>query len=354
MASMHFVADELVKRGEKVSFLTTGFSYMSLLRGDTRSYDRKAVGAVYAHHGIQCVFPVKTFHPQNVHNTILNELLRPLYDRYGALYKADFQKLDTSPEVVIIESGYSILLYRELRVRFPRSRLVYWVSDDPLSLRMHPSVLEADRELVAAPDVLKVIVSRGLRDRYPGSHYVQKGISVEQFDAPCANPYVATQSKWNVVSVGSMLFDRDALEGAASLAPEIAFHVIGPDAAARPPANVRYYGTLPFNQTVPFIKYADAGIAPYFETEGVGYISQSSLKMAQYSYCKRPIVCPSFASEGRKGFYSYRASDPTDMARAIRDAVTGEGTEPDPSICLPWKEVVSNFLTLTMSVEPVR
>lgn len=337
-ATIHFVAEGLAQRGHDVRFLSTAVSVLARYRQNHSALDAVRHGRSYCHNGISCQAPQVLFHPQNLRIPFFNKLASPLYAAFPRLYVNnldDFKEVD----VVVIESGYSSMLYELIRQKLPNAKIVYWVSDDPISLNMHPRILSADRSAARDADHV-VIASEQLINRYPRGRYLPKGIDANAFDACTDNPYHDKENK-NVVSVGKMLFDNTAVIRAAELLPNFKFHVLGVDAPRVHPANVRFYGTVPFEKSIGFIKYADIGLAPYYETTGIQYLATSSLKLKQYAYCRLPVVVPGFAAPAGTGFYTYAASSGDSMAAAIRSASEErQRTSLDKKFCRPWPEIV--------------
>ena len=97
---------------------------------------------------------------------------------------------------------------------------------------------------------------------------------------------------------------------------------------------------MSFARVVPFIKFADIGIAPYRVGAGADYLSQSSLKMIQYSYCRLPIVAPLFAAAGRAHVCAYRPVDPQSIVAAFSQAQSFDRTGIDTASIRSWQEAV--------------
>lgn len=138
-----------------------------------------------------------------------------------------------------------------------------------------------------------------------------------------------------------MLFDADAIDVMAVANPDWTFHLFGAKALPRRVLpNIVAHGEQAFERIVPFIKFADLGIAPYRDGASADYLSQSSLKMIQYSYCHLPIVAPHFAAMGRSHVMGYDPADPA----SIRAAFSAAGAFDRQTIAtdgvLSWDETV--------------
>ncbi|PHJ93472.1 hypothetical protein VF09_37350, partial [Nostoc linckia z9] len=109
--------------------------------------------------------------------------------------------------------------------------------------------------------------------------FVPHGISKGLFDAAATSPYEGPR---HAISVGDMMFDAGMIETLAAANPDWTFHLFGKKALpSQPRANIIVHGEVSFGTIVPFIKFADIGIAPYRAGAGADYLSQSSLKMIQ-------------------------------------------------------------------------
>jgi 2-beta-glucuronyltransferase len=150
----------------------------------------------------------------------------------------------------------------------------------------------------------------------------------------------------HAVSVGSMLFDPNFFQIAVDAFPEITFHVIGSGVARRTlPASVKYYGELPHRKTLPFIKHATFGIAPYRKAKVPYYLSDSSMKLMQYAYFGLPAVCPHIAVGDRDLRFGYTPGDRESICTAISLAMKAEHKSQDQVIT--WEGVVQRLLQPT-------
>jgi 2-beta-glucuronyltransferase len=337
---MQFLASRCVSEGHRVEFLSVALSAVSVLKRDARIMDAIHEQLRRGDDGVVNHLAFSLWHPQNL-RTFLLAGAKPsrYYRKYGNLFDATLQRLPDF-DAVIIESGYSVALTRSLRQRFPTSKLVYWVSDDPISLELDQCIIDDDREACGLVDAI-VVAAPQLIGRYPGSIYIKKGIDLGMFSIVRPNPYSHPR---NVLSIGSMLFDYRAVYQAAKRLPEYLFHIFGPPKTLlRPrPSNILHYGFVPFDQLVPFIQHCQVGLVPYRNAKNIEYISRSSLKIAQYSFCSRPIVAPKFACSDVTGFYPYIAGDGISMASMIQEAISGPGAEVDYNYCCDWAEVFRN------------
>ena len=107
--------------------------------------------------------------------------------------------------------------------------------------------------------------------------------------------------------------------------------------------NVIAHGEKPFAQTIPYIQHADIGIAPYRPAPNADYLSQSSMKMMQYTYCRLPIVAPLFAAAGREHVLSYNPADEGSIVRAMEQAISFDRNTIGISAVADWSNIVDRL-----------
>jgi 2-beta-glucuronyltransferase len=166
---------------------------------------------------------------------------------------------------------------------------------------------------------------------------------IEPGDFANVGPSPYTPGRPTAVSVGSMLFDPSFFQHAAAKFPEVDFHIIGCGTTFDAPANVHIHPEMKFVDTLPYVKHATIGIAPYRPAPGVEYLAESSLKLAQYQYFALPAVCPDFAVGGIAGRFGYEPGDPSSIQGSVRDALKAVG-HIDPRSFLTWKEVADRVI----------
>jgi 2-beta-glucuronyltransferase len=133
------------------------------------------------------------------------------------------------------------------------------------------------------------------------------------------------------------------IEVGATAFPDANFHLIGTPESHQYPSNVRAYGRMSFEQTIPYLQHADIGVAPYQKAEASEYLADSSLKLMQYGYLSIPAVCPEFAV-GDKPFRSgYEPGNAASIQRAFQRAFA---MIPDATRVptLTWRDVANEFL----------
>ena len=139
-------------------------------------------------------------------------------------------------------------------------------------------------------------------------------VDKQALDRPTESPYGAAAAA--VFAGVSPLFDYESLAAAAELAPQLAFHVIGPP--RRPsPLNVSFHPELPFDELVPYLQHATFGLL--FFPPGYASLGQGN-KVAQYSYCRLPIVAPSDLGADRPNVIAFERGDADSLRRALEEA----------------------------------
>jgi 2-beta-glucuronyltransferase len=141
-----------------------------------------------------------------------------------------------------------------------------------------------------------------------------------------------------------MLFDPGFFVIASQLFPDITFHVIGSGKGIQEGygPNVKVYDEMPHKATLPYIKHATIGIAPYRAAGLPTYLSDTSLKLMQYDFFGLPAVCP----HGIVGDYQSRFGYTPDDADSIVAAINSALAAPRKSFRTPlaWSEVADRLL----------
>ena len=340
---LHFMADALRAGGDHVDFLACRMSVLSRFLKDGR-YDYARQRPLNRWNriadGLEEFLWYAPFHPMNLKRPLLNRLSAPLfraYDRF--LPEAVLERLPDYTHI-LIESGPPPLLTHRLRRAAPRARVIYHAADRLRTIGVHPCVEAALAEGIGDYNLIH-IMAEAMRADFPATApilYLPHGIAKESFDRATTSPYSQPR---NAVSVGDMLFDEQVVLTLSRAYPDWTFHLFGKNAVpSERRANIVVHGEVAFETIVPFIKFADVGLAPYRTSEAADYLSQSSLKMIQYSYCRLPIVAPAFAAAGRDHVCAYRPGDPQSIVAAFSQAQSFDRTSIDTASIRSWQEVV--------------
>ena len=343
---LHFMSDQLREEGAAVDFLICRLSPLSRFIGDGRykhALTRPINTWFQLDERLEEFVWFAPFHPINLRYGWLNAAVAPLYRRYGHfLPKAVTERLSSYSHIVI-ESGPSPLLTRYLRRHAPKAKFIYHAADRLETIRVHPCIIEELNATLPQYDQIR-IMAEAMRSDFIAQDrvvFVPHGISKGLFDAAVTSPY---HGQRHAISVGDMMFDAGMIETLAVANPDWTFHLFGKKALPlQPRANIVVHGEVSFATIVPFIKFADVGIAPYRAGAGADYLSQSSLKMIQYSYCHLPIVAPRFAAAGRDNVCAYEPDDQESIRAAFERAKVMDHLTIDTSGICTWEEVVDRL-----------
>lgn len=339
----HFWADYLVAAGHKVSFVSIRDSWIGLLKG------RSLVDTPnkwLQRNDLLASFSWKPpFHPC-LNKPVLNALLMPLFRRYGDFFPQEAMDKIADSDLVIVESGGGLALIPRLREKCPNAVFIYQASDRLKTVGAHPAILEAEQKALPCFNAIRV-PAEVMRDDFVGAPcpvlYIPQGMDKSHFEEDHASPY---ETGKNVVSVGDMLFDEEVIATLAKNFPDWTFHLFGRKAhLSTPLPNVISYGETPIRKLTAYIRHADIGLAPYRTAPNCEYLSQSSLKMVQYTYCKLPIVAPAFAARGRDNVLTYESSAyPDQVCTAFRSAISFDRNRINTNEVLSWSEVLQKML----------
>jgi 2-beta-glucuronyltransferase len=100
---------------------------------------------------------------------------------------------------------------------------------------------------------------------------------------------------------------------------------------------------MKFAATLPYIRHATFGVAPYRPSGQCEYISDTSMKLMQYEHCGIPAVCPAFATGDNPNRFGYEPGDPASIGAAI-DAALMRRLDIKPRRFLSWDEVACRLL----------
>ena len=330
-AGFHWLAESYWRRGWDVTFATVSLSWLSWLRRDYRlayPVGAEANRLKQVRERLHSYVLRTAYHPANLRSNVLNRLSLSFFRRYGRAKLGALGEAIAGADLVIVESTPGLLLVPQARALNPAARFVYRVSDDLRLLRSHPAVIEAEAAFAPSFDLVSV-PSSYLYERFAGLANLRldyHGVETEAFDGcGAANPY-RQEAAPNVVFAGTSHFDYDFLEQATALFPDWRFHVIGPIPGLTPKPNLALYGELPFAETVPYIRHADAGLQIRAYSPGAESLSDS-LKVLQYSYCGLGVVAPQFLGSRRPNVFAYDPGDSQSIGTALEAAVAYDGSE---------------------------
>ena len=340
--TIHFVAQELAKTAS-VRFLSVGFSYLSLLKGDPRSELAAQANTVSYVNGVECFLWKTLVHPFNTKVRALRWLEHAYFKYYRLLLPKLTARWMAEAQTIIVETGLGIIFIEMIRNMNPDATIIYFASDDLAVIGCSPYI-GSELNRVAKCVNWSRVASPALAGRCVPDvpvYYIPHGVDHRITGQDEASPYSAGT---HAVSVGSMLFDESFFVLAADQFPEVQFHVIGSgktsNALLRP--NIHVYGEMKFAETVKYIKHAKFCIAPYRRNSAAAYLADTSAKLLQYEFLGLPAVCPSFAAGGRPHRFGYEPGDGDSIAQAIRAAMRQEKHK--PGHYLSWADVANRVV----------
>lgn len=334
-AGFHLLADAFHDAGHEVTFVTTGLSRISYLRRDYRTaYPdlRAAHGQLIEERpGFFSYVHYTPWHPHTLLLPWLNVVTAPLMNRYRNYSLGAAEARIMTADVVIYESCNALFLFHKCRELAPAVAHVYRVSDDVRILRSaHPCLFDLEMEIAGNMDLISV-PCQYLADKFqglnPNVRVQPHGVDTALFNRETSSPYSAGTR--NGIFVGNAYLDHQFIIKAAAECPDVCFHVIGKFPTLVSADNIRCYGELPFEQTVPYIKFADIGLCSLDLSLSCHMASFTDpLKVKQYRYCGLPVIAPRGLDLRREGIFYYDLSQPGSCCRAVRDALsTGRHSE---------------------------
>jgi 2-beta-glucuronyltransferase len=320
-AGFHHLADAYWRAGWDVTFVTAPISFLSRLRRDYRfEYPVRAEANrfVPVRERLTSFVLMTGMHPVNLRSGLANRLAAPWFGRYARISLDPLAEALAEADLVVFEGSAALLLVDRVRSMASHARLVYRASDDLRRLGLHPLILEAEARAVPRVDLASVpseLIAEVLAPYGPVQVH-PPGIDKAALDRATPSPYGDGPAA--VFAGVSPFFDYDSLVTAAEVAPHIAFHVIGPP--PRPaPENVTFHAEMPFDRLVPYLQHATFGLLLFPPGEAAVSLGHGN-KVAQYSYCRLPIVAPSHLEVERANMCVFERGDPESLRRALARA----------------------------------
>lgn len=338
-ANIHFITDVLAKRGE-TAFLATHSSALSALSGrDTRH--RQFAEASVAANGVQCHLWHSLMHPINLKGRA-GQLWNPLA---GAVYRGtmprEVKAMIRKARTIVLESGSAVGLLSAIRRLNPGARIIYNASDSLSTIglgRYYDDQLAAAGRAISharLPSALMASEHRAIAEH----RIIPHGLDDAFFESPGPDPYEGRKA---AISVGSMLFDPEFFEVAAQAFPDVHFTIIGSGHAGVSRGNVEWLPEMAFRDTLPYIRHAAVGIAPYRAALASDYLIDTSMKLLQFEAAGIPAVCPDFVQGGKPSRIGYRVGDHASVVAAMDRALAMPRAV--PSVPRTWDLVVDELL----------
>jgi 2-beta-glucuronyltransferase len=315
----HHLAGAFCDLGWDVTFVTAPISFLSRLRHDYRfEYPvlEEANRLVPVRERLTSFVLMTRWQPGNLRTPLANRLSTQLFRRYARIPLGPLEALLSATDLVVFEGTAALLLVERFRSLAPRARFVYRPSDDLRRLRVHPILVAAEAEAVPQVDLVSVptLDMATALERYGRVHVHPPAIDKIAFDRSADSPYDGTPAA--VFAGVTRRFDYETLALAAQVARHVAFHIIGLPPQPMP-ENVTFRPELPFEEVVPYLQHATFGLL--FFPPGYPSLGQGN-KVAQYSYCRLPIIAPSFFDTDRANMCVFEHGDAESLRLALAEA----------------------------------
>ncbi len=339
--NIHFIARELEKLGATRLF-SCPFSFLSYLTHDQRLSLWSRANRVEQVDGVDAYLWKTRMHPSKTPKS-LDWAMDRYYQAYVERSPALLRTWIAESDMVLLESGGSEIFFDFIKRHNPNCRIAYIGSDSLETIGSSGYVKRAFQRAASGFDAA-YLASKLLASDFPPAsklYFVPHGIDASALQTSGASPY---KGGVNIVSVGNMLFDPRFFEVAAPAFPNVNFHVIGGGKSARKLAapNVAVYPETPFKDTLPYLKHANAGVAPYAADKAPAYLTHTSMKLMQYGYLGLPAICPAAVAGKCGGRFGYASDDPNSIVKAVRDALSFGRF--DRSTFLSWAEVAQRIV----------
>jgi len=341
-AGFHWIADALWRMGWEVYFVTA-VSQIDKIKGDYRfqylsSLELNTVITEKEHFYSYIWF--RWWRPMDLRHPWMNKITAPLFRTYGRqVIDNHLKEIIKTADLVIFESIPNVAFFPTFKKINPNARYVYRVSDNLHLSNIHPAVLEIEERIAPDFDLISV-PTQNIFDKFAPLTNVKlqrHGIPKHLYDRKHNNPYAPNTI--NAIFVGSLSFDYDFLSKASKLFPEIDFHIIGPLPNLPKRNNIHTYGEMPYEETIPFVKYATIGLSP-MTRPSLG----DSNKILQFTYCKLPIVISSINRSNWPHFFYYDIGSEKSIVNAIQGALSFDKNIIPKEMVNSWEQLVQSLL----------
>lgn len=341
-ASLHFVADEWARLGHSVHFCSVGLSWLSRWSGRSREMplpEEQRNRFATMSPGLEAGAYVPPVHAFSMSRRALDPVSTLLFRIYGSRLPAFMARPIANADLIVVEGGTPLAFLPLLRRLNPGARLLYFCRDLLATVGASSYLLSMERSWTPRFDSI-CVPSRRLGTLLPPGgkvHYVPQAIDRTLFDAEMPSPY--EPGTLNIISIGNMLFDYEAVAALARGVPQARLHLFGVKWTGELPANLTIYGERGFRDIVPYIKHADIGLAAYRSDEREDYLAESSLKLLQYGYCGLPALLPENLPVDRGNEIRYRRNADNDWAALVEAAVALKRSKNLKIDAMTWQEV---------------
>ena len=343
--SFHHLAKAALKKKYEVTFVTVPNSLFSFIGDFKNTYNR--IKSIY--YGIK-ILKINKLRVSSYFSVFHDTPKLKLSNIFNLFFLFGYSKAFKSKyDIIIFDSTVSLYLYDSLKKKNQNAHFIYRVSDDLAMLKQTLKLQQKECEiinnfnLVSTPsdNLTRKLLKRQSISTKLKTHY--HGINTKVFSEDYRNPY--DTSMVNLIFVGVGGLDEFFISFVKSLQEQkenYIFHFIGPISNTFSSKNSIFYGELKFEETIPFIKFANIGVQIKNFTEGIDVL-EKSLKIIQYSYCKLPIISPKYLGlKGENNFY-YNQSYMS-IKLAINKALSFNRSNYDNSWVSDWDTVLENIL----------
>lgn len=349
-AGFHNIADSLLKKGYEVLFLTGNASFIHHLKSDYRASlinKAKLNKFINEQNGMNQFIRFTTLHPVNYRSKIINKMLLQSVKKYSDALKGIVEVNDfiKDSELFIFESFPGLLWFDHFKNLNNSAKYVYRVSDDLRHLRKHPYIIEHEEKISSKFDLISV-PSEYIYNLFKGRGHVvmqHHGVRKDLFDKDFETPF-GNKDSFKFVFTGNAYLDKNFLRIASELFPKDEFHVLGPFQKRGLSENVKFYGEINFDETIPFVKFADAGLHTLKYTKGSESFSDS-LKIMQYTYCRLPILAPEIIKSERNNFIFYIPDNKNSIKKAVSAAKEFDRNSIDTRKISSWDDLTEKIIT---------
>ncbi|PZX10361.1 2-beta-glucuronyltransferase [Palleronia aestuarii] len=335
-AGFHGLAQSFRDDGWLVRFVTTGVSRLSFLKADPRLVqmrhtvlNRWMTGCDGIESFVYCP-PVHPFSRSCATDGITDRLFARLY---RCFVPSALRRRIAESDLVVFESSAALLLFDAVCHIAPNARRVYRVSDDVRVVGMAPEIQSA--EDAAAPHFHLVSVpSRMLLERrfgdLPAAQFHPHGIDIPRLRAALEAP-AKDLAHPNCVALGTTLFNTDLLALCARSRPDIRFYIVGavPKNRRIDLKNITWCGERPFQEALEMVAACDIAAAFYRPEPGTEYLAETSNKIAQYIFFRKPVVGPAHLAPAlpASNFFAVAPSTLEGASSAIGQALNADPSE---------------------------
>ena len=341
-SSIHFIADELAKRGS-LRFFSLRYSYLSKQKGDIRYPLDAHANQIEVLDGVECFLWKTPIHPFAMRQAWLQPLENVLFGLYQRLPCPTLVQWIKEADVLIYESGIASIYFELAKRLNPQARHIYLASDDMQTINAATFAQRSFMRIAPAMDALCLVspaMAQPINSQH-NSYFVPHGLDESLFALGDPSPFGPGM---HAVSVGSMLFDADFFAEASHAFPKVNFHIIGSGEPhqARYASNVTVYDHMPYEHTIAYIKHASIGIAAYKGKALPAYLADSSMKMLQYDFFGIPCVCPHNVVGRYGGRFGYTPEQPDSIRHAMQAAL--QAPHGRHRQILNWREVTDRLI----------